>query len=276
MELEDLQTEATAPTQDVERLKQLAAVRFYIQAVINDCEGRWFTGHGGITNYLTLLDDIRHLGNKDVTLVTFNYDRMLDTAAATISGRPIDGMNDYLSLDPFSVFKVHGSVDWGRLVTGHPGVKATDNEPNIAARLINAVAEIEITDEFRRVNITGPIPIVRIPPSEVLFPGVAIPVQTKQRFECPKSHLDALEGRLNSLRRILIVGWRGMDRHFSDLLQKHLHPDVRIQVVCGGADQSREVQTNLESSGVRANFEILDSSFSSYILEKAGWAFLQT
>src|SRR6267143_6052981 len=67
---------------DSERHTQLAAVRFYLQTTLWDCQQNWEQFTSGATNYTTLLDDIRHYrhSNEKVCLVTFNYDTLLEQA----------------------------------------------------------------------------------------------------------------------------------------------------------------------------------------------------
>lgn len=61
---------------------QLAAVRYYLQHMLWHCETEWENQTLGLSNYKTLLDEIKHYRKPDekVLLVTFNYDRLLDKA----------------------------------------------------------------------------------------------------------------------------------------------------------------------------------------------------
>jgi len=54
--LEELQVEAES---DPERQHQLVAVRYYLNSVINGCQDRWSCLARGVTNYVTLLDQLR-------------------------------------------------------------------------------------------------------------------------------------------------------------------------------------------------------------------------
>src|SRR5438874_2162716 len=54
--LEELQADAE---RDPERHRQLAAVRFYLHSMIWGCEQRWLDELRGVSNYKTLLDEIR-------------------------------------------------------------------------------------------------------------------------------------------------------------------------------------------------------------------------
>src|SRR6266404_7192809 len=72
-ELQRIQAEASA---DPERNCQLAAVRYYLQEMLWDCETQWRMEAKGISNYKSLLDRIRHRRHADeeIYLATFNYD----------------------------------------------------------------------------------------------------------------------------------------------------------------------------------------------------------
>ena len=72
--LEELQAEGES---DPERKRQIAAVRFYLHFMIAQCEHEWNEVAAGVTNYVTLLDQLRRSrGTDPVLLATFNYDRL--------------------------------------------------------------------------------------------------------------------------------------------------------------------------------------------------------
>ena len=140
--LEELQAEALDLTHRYPlRLAQLAAVRFYIQTVLEGCTERWYQQSNGITNYLTLLDEIRCRGNDRACLVTFNYDRLIENGIQKLTGEAVWDFDEYLA-GPFQLFKVHGSVNWGRVVkdSGTAGVNAVEYT---SRHLIANAAKIE-------------------------------------------------------------------------------------------------------------------------------------
>src|SRR5580704_12327085 len=71
--LETLQLEADT---DPERRRQLAAIRYYLHFLFWEFDRDWISVTRGITNYLTLLDQLRRQ-REPVLLVTFNYDRQI-------------------------------------------------------------------------------------------------------------------------------------------------------------------------------------------------------
>ncbi|MBI1894709.1 MAG: hypothetical protein HYS14_11415, partial [Candidatus Rokubacteria bacterium] len=139
-ELEALQAQAeTHP----ERHRQLAAVRYYLQLMLFDCQARWEDLIKGVSNYKTLLDDINRLKKgQQVCLVTFNYDTLLESALPTV-GTQIHGLRDYITGN-YKIIKLHGSINWGREVdTPIENPDARDPRDTIR-ELIRRAGEIRI------------------------------------------------------------------------------------------------------------------------------------
>ena len=76
---------------------------------------------GKIEFFRTLLDHIhRRIEQlRNVCLVTFNYDRLLEAAMPTV-GIHIESMSDYVDSPEYKVIKLHGSVNWGRNIATSP------------------------------------------------------------------------------------------------------------------------------------------------------------
>ena len=62
------------------RYRQFAAIRFYLHAMMRECQREWWQTSRGVTNHVVLLDFIdRWLqGYERVCLVTFNYDLLIE------------------------------------------------------------------------------------------------------------------------------------------------------------------------------------------------------
>ena len=107
---QELQAEAG---EDPERHRQLAAVRYYLQYMLWEYTRHWKDQAKGISNYKSLLDQIRHRSKIDEVfyLPTFNYDTLLEDAGPGI-GLRIGGLPDYVGGHPYyKVIKLHGSVN---------------------------------------------------------------------------------------------------------------------------------------------------------------------
>jgi len=65
----------------------------------------------------------------------------------------------------------------------------------------------------------------------LLFPAIAIPVENKRDFECPKDQLDTLRSYIPSVTKILTIGWRATEQPFLDILRSGLKYKPKLMVV---------------------------------------------
>lgn len=267
--LEVLQAEGES---DPQRKRQIAAVRFYLHFMIAECERQWNEVAGGVTNYVTLLDQLRRCrGNNPVLLATFNYDRLIDNALGSVDIGMTD-ISDYIRHDSFKLFKLHGSTHWARDVA-EPTI--TDvKERNVwtmANELIERAPELKISDHYRVINER---PIGKFDETP-LFPALAIPVETKRVFECPTEHLDCLCEHLPKVTNILIVGWRATEEHFLQLLKTHLSKNVHIQVVVAGQTEAEQVLSRIQDAGIKCVPMPTDFRFSEYVIKREAEQFFR-
>jgi hypothetical protein len=239
--MEQLRAEAET---DHRRHKQLAAIRYYLQMAISECESAWERDAAhGVTNYRSLLDLIENKRKPDdtVCIVTFNYDTMLDRAleAVDIQIRKID---DYVASKNYKVIKVHGSVSWGREVEPPMHDVANYVDERLIEALIDGAASLKVTDRFHLANQR---PVSRLDMNRPMIPAIAIPVQTKGAFECPAEHLAALDECLPKVDRLLVIGWRATDMHFLKLLRERTRDAIRGMVVAGSEKEAHKVIRNL-------------------------------
>jgi hypothetical protein len=258
-------------TRDPQRHRQLAAVRFYLQHALADCSNRWLGASNGITTYRTLLDQIRHRHpGERVCFVTFNYDVIFEHALRS-EGLRLDTIEDYISDSSFTLVKIHGSVDWSRPI--HTSLNASSNANfwQIANLVINNAERIDVADHFVRSTANE---MAGQPQEAPMFPAIAIPLERKRDFECPKSHLDHLDAMLARTQKILFVGWRATDEPFLDLLRKWLTPAHVACVVAGGNNDTREIVSRLKAAGINVRSFHIDGGFSDFVLSRQLDAFL--
>src|SRR5690349_7411489 len=93
------------------RPRHMLAIKHYIRQVIYGCEQQWLVEAYGITTYRHLLDRIeKHRQRyKGVSLVTFNYDTLIERAMAQDLGIAMGNMADYVSNSFYHLTKLHGS-----------------------------------------------------------------------------------------------------------------------------------------------------------------------
>jgi hypothetical protein len=272
--LQDLQAKA----QDYPRgLQQLAAVRYYLQYILWQCGNAWRDVAKGVTNYKTLLDQIERVNKKNepVCLVTFNYDTLLEHALSDF-GLAVEAFPDYTKKHPFyRVFKVHGSVNWARIIENEIQSQNPTHTWSVTHEWIQRAAELRITDNYL-LSTEYPTALVGGRPA---FPAIAIPVEKEKKFECPPNLIEELKALLPGTSKALFIGWRATEEHFLNLLKMHLKPGVRLHVVAGGLKDAEEAQVRICRALINnrpSHASASDEGFTNFILSGTAGEFLGT
>jgi hypothetical protein len=235
---------------DAERLRQLAAIRYYIRDLISMCDMDWDRVAGGLTNQAVLLDQLRRVRAcfepESILLVTFNYDRMIERALAAHHNMPISQLQHYIESDTFKLFKLHGSVEWVHRVTSRVVCPTPHSAKAMAHELIKNAPNLELADQFIMVKgfsieQAGDIP---------LFPAIALPVETKTAFECPADHLDCFREHLGKITKVVTIGWAAQEQHFLKELKEGLTEKVSIFAVASGEQDAKKVIERIKDAGI--------------------------
>jgi hypothetical protein len=275
-ELERLRAEAqTTPS----RIRQLAAVQFYLQSMLWECETLWNQEEArGVTNYKTLLDQIemwRGETKEKVCLVSFNYDTMLEDALPT-AGITIRDLRDYVSSDDYKIVKLHGSVNWAHSVNTE--IKNIGNRfaLDVANELIERRTDLNILQDFLIVKSPLGDPERRLPSETPWFPALAIPVESKQEYECPQEQLKALQDCIPQVNKILLIGWRASEKSFLQLLKEKLgETRVHMTAVNGSERSSNESMGRLVQEDIEGTLHPTGSGFSDFVIQHEVDGFLR-
>jgi hypothetical protein len=202
------------------RESQLGAIRYYLRKAIWECQIRWNGVHAGVTNYLTFLDEVEHwrIENKEkVCFVTFNYDTMLEEAMLQLLHFEVDSMDRYYLWPNYSLFKLHGSVNWGRVVqaVGRQGRHA----PSFFQHLIHSIRSDSHPDVLGEYQLCNRDMEPNGRADVVLYPALSIPLHQKDEFSCPRTHVTALEAILPKVTKMITIGWRGAEQEFLRILK---------------------------------------------------------
>jgi len=269
--LQSLQAEAK---EDPQRYSQLSAVRYYLHYTLFRISGDWLgiVSQNG-SNYHTLLDDIRHYRTADeqVALVTFNYDTLLERALQQTLDVPTNNVEDYIAHSVYKVFKLHGSVRWAHPIESQI-TRENRNFWDILGEIIQRAPKLEIGSEF--VNV--PNHLLSDIEHTHFYPAIAIPLQAKNKYECPDKHVEVLKTLLSTVNRMLIIGWSAMEAHFLQLIADGLPQNVRGWIVSGGSAGGVHVIERLKRAGINVNdFHASQEGFSSFILGREVGEFLR-
>jgi hypothetical protein len=169
---------------------------------------------------------------EDVCFITFNYDILLERAFEKIILRPqtISSIDDYIA-HRVKIIKPHGSCNWVKKLTD---ISAHDGheEPTIAKMLyrnldshLNKKKQLEQSPKIRINNGPNMLRDTYDESSKAYshyFPQISIPLIDKTDFLIPSSHRKVLEGSLTKAKDLLLIGWRGAEIKFQELLKKHV------------------------------------------------------
>ncbi len=269
--LDTLQTESES---DPQRVCQLSAIRHYLQYAISLCDNDWhYKTCQRITNYVTLIDQLRRCRDSSdpILLVTFNYDRMIENALTSVNINIFE-IADYVKDDRFKLYKLHGSVNWGREVETPILLAQERNALEIAHELIARASDLVISDRY---VVSRSIPI-RSHNENALFPAIAIPVETKRDFECPTAHLDGLLTYMEKVTKLITIGWRASEQHFLKLMHENLSDEIQVQAVAGNKESAEETLNQFRKAGIKIVGTAVDGGFTEYVASREAERFFGT
>jgi SIR2-like protein len=249
------------------RETQLAAVRFYIQGIISQCEAWWYRADNQVaTNLMTLIDQIELArGHRDrPVFVTFNYDRLIENALEN-RGRTFGGMPDYIRSDSIPVIKLHGSVDWARRIERLDISRFGGSPWQIAVQISNEIHNLPKPGIIERYSATLPSSHID---QHIAIPAIAIPLKDKSDFECPDDHKDLLRSIIPKVTTMLTIGWRGAEQHFLGLLRESGLGRVNGICVAGGPGQAEETVANLSRFAIKGSITPYNEGFTTFVAKR--------
>jgi hypothetical protein len=204
---------------------QLMAIRFYLRDLIDDTSNEWSRECSGATTYADFVNRVNewsYRSGKLVNYITFNYDHLLEEALLNMNLR-FDNLDDYIRppmVGTPNIIRPHGSVRWYELLDA--GKPAQQRLP--PGEVIRKAGELVPSN---RISI-GP------GKNGIYVPALAIPVNNKQEYVCPETHINTMHEILRATKFLLIIGWRGTEQRFGEELRALLLPGTHL-VVCNGA-----------------------------------------
>lgn len=256
--------------------QQLTAFKFYLQSIISGCEHAAIGMAHGVTNHLTLLDLIEKKRQKDeaVCLITFNYDCLIERALADAIPFSISCPGEYVSRPNYKLFKLHGSVNWGHEVMEAPGgLFKGRNDPEMN-EMIRAADKIKYTNDF---EIVDQIPAFN-QGAKRLFPAITVPAERKTKFSCPDKHIDVIKAILPNVTKLLIIGWRGAEKHFLDMAGPILNQSkaaLKIGIVSASRNSCSETEVAVARAiTVDREWKYFEGGFTKFIASRAAESFI--
>jgi basic membrane lipoprotein Med (substrate-binding protein (PBP1-ABC) superfamily) len=222
------------------------------------------------SNYVSLIQNVSNYAvttNNSIPIVSFNYDTLLESAMNKVFGYSFGSINDYVDSNRSSyLFKPHGSCNWiRRLANYHFPRTQVKNE--YFSRLLYE-KKVNYGELFTRLESEV---IIDNNPSlannesyqnRPFLPQLLIPYTDKDEFVMPQFHRETLENNLGNVEEILIIGWKGTEKVFKELLTKKLGNKIVSITVVNNKDAT--VKKELSDCFEAINWEEY-TTFSEYM-----------
>ena len=200
--------------------------------------------------------------SERISLVSFNYDTILDNFISQIYRYPLNKMDDYINWNDRNIllFKPHGSCNWGWKL------KQDKLDNNTQATIANALYEEGIEPWEIYFNLIGDLNevvaqntwgleyfndkhsrgrftinknlIEQIPENttDTYFPSLLIPYRDKDEMIMPYDHFNAMTTVIRQAEELYLIGWKGNEDLFNKQIKTHAHKLKKIVIVNPQAD----------------------------------------
>ena len=252
---------------DPDLLNKIINTQYYLQHLFTTISEK--CKNNKRNNYSTLVSLVSkyHVAKHESVLITsFNYDTLLEQSLNSVLGYTYNDMKDYINPQrKIILFKPHGSWNWIREFNYNPlSLHRTKNQlfstqiydkKSTYAELFSQVKQeiaIKTTPDLTNNDSTHP----------EFLPQLLIPFTDKDDFVMPQTHRNSLSGNLSKIQEILIIGWKGTEQVFKDLLKTHIgYRPVKITVANKKDDTIEKVFSDVLPNA-EWNFQ---NTFSEYM-----------
>lgn len=218
---------------------------------------------------------------KGVSIVSFNYDTILDTYLTKCLGMPLDEMDDYIMerTSRIKLFKPHGSCNWGWPIRPIEGLRPdtdlaqalyeNDLVPSeVYYRLCGDFSETLVSNswglEHRHLNnkkgrfVLNRNLVEPMYQGRHYFPALLMPYRDKDEFVMPYDHFWSIMDSLHDVEDLYIIGWKGNERLFNRYQVSEMRKLKRVII----ADPDFE--------GVKKNLKPLLDKYKPKVVEVEG------
>jgi hypothetical protein len=255
----------------LELMAKIVNTQYYLQHLFhvvskNFCEE-------GLSNYEAIVNKAYEYSiesKEEVCFISFNYDILLEKAFEKLYHTRFNNIESYIKY-PLKLIKPHGSCNWYSKFK--QPIQTNASRTDIANHLYQSkLSLLDIQKNLEKEYTILEDPGFRTQSGGVYgfvehFPRILIPLKSKDEFILPKNHLDCLTHHLNKVTEILIVGWKGSEEHFKNLLKRTIG-DRKIEITLVTCEDETPKE-NLTPILPKAEFFMFknknEGSFSSYV-----------
>ena len=260
-------------------LNKLINTQYYIHDLFNTLSEE--LGKTRKTNYYNLIklahDYIISQPNEYIPLITFNYDTLLEQAIERHYNTKFVNIDDYINTDRKNllIFKPHGSSNWvkkfkaGLYASNFIGLNVNSIDV-LAKQLYDEERTLPNINDFLQESITFDI---KNPNKSVknnayynyYFPWLLIPYKNKDDFMMPSKHEAMLEHVLGDVEEILIIGWKGSEQKFQQMLKRKLEgKEIKITLIEPDKEARLSFMREYKTLLPKVIFEDTNSNFTTF------------
>jgi hypothetical protein len=254
---------------DPDLLSKLVNTQYYLQDLFNTISKKCNSNKRD--NYVSLISRIAKYCTETkskVFLISFNYDTLLEQAIGRVLDYQYKYTGDYIDLkNKILVFKPHGSHNWIRKLKYDFAPQDLRQDQLFSSALYNK--RLDYIDLFRRIDdeiIISETPALTNNDSlnPLFYPQLLIPFTAKDEFVMPNSHTKILQSNLDEINEILVIGWKGTEDKFKNLILNEIgNRKIKVTVVNKGDDTIEQ-----EFADIMLNADwVSKHTFSEYMEE---------
>lgn len=222
-------------------------IQYYLQELMHHISYSTLTGYGTENLFAKLCDKLQQLyyrnAKRKFAFVSFNYDTILELFLSRYFSIRFNSIEDYVKINdgPISVFKPHGSWNWGWKFPNQEDRNITMAQwlfqekiclHDIYYKLLGNYKEMVDwksygfnyrygANNISKFNVNKSKLSVIVPGNENnYFPALLLPYRDKDEFTMPSKHYWYLESYLPYVETLIIIGWKGNEKLFNELVQR--------------------------------------------------------
>lgn len=260
----------------IEVEKTLINLRYYLQHLFYVVsENMKNAGYSNIDKLIDHINDYVIRTGEEVLIVNFNYDLLVEQSLQKIYYNSYSdhySINEYLS-NKIKLIKPHGSCNWFRMFT-YNAFHLRQDEKLWQHLLSNNITQDKIDSLLGPNYYISPYNVNvgkgTSGQMQYLYPQIFIPLKEKDDFCMPKEQIDYLLEYLSKVEDILIIGWKGYEAHFNNILKENIgNKPVKIQVVNGPANYNPGIAIqNLSKYINTANSEVFNGGINTSMIHQ--------
>ncbi len=229
-------------------LRKYLSLPLYLQEILYECGRRYARSPDAYDRLITALSEIPH-----VSFVTLNYDTLLDDRLFALRAQPTSMLWYVTGLDQWSLFKLHGSVNWAYPFVNWNGNDLTSPVPRLINRLEREIVLRSTAANQREIEGIREGPRMGRATPDCFFPALSVPVGAADELVCPPEHLAALTRQLEAAEpvHLLVIGYSGLDQEVIQLLRRNKTRIASLTVVDVGDAAGRAASHILDGLRLR-------------------------